>query len=297
VVGTAGYTFPGNSENSENPGEGEKLRQITGVEYSIDNGKTFHPAKGKEEWKFRLETQDIKDGVLGILVRVHFKSGEVAVSKTQVHVDDTAPEVTLLEPEEGMRFNDSIDLSGIAYDVNGLQEVSVSLRKGDKSKYQVPEFIQGLYIDTHVLGSTYGELGIGLTFFDDNVKLQFQAGIAPSGGRFDGYVLGAKLLANIVAIPYSYFFGPSLNFLSSSIAVGATFNYFTMTDTADTEKSEGLVLGAVIGQIELARFDIHHWRMFNSFSIYTEGQVWFISSDIDAGALFKMAFGLRTEIF
>lgn len=296
IEGKAGYPFSSDPEDKAATKKLAKVHEIDRIEVSLDNGKTFRKAKGKDDWRFRLETQDLHDGVLNVLARARFRDNRVAVAKTQLIVDDTPPEVTLIFPEEGMRFNDSISLSGIASDASGLQDVSVALRKGGKSRYQVPGFIQGLYIDTHFLGATHWDVGAGLTFFDDNVKLQLQLGTAPVG-RFSGLVIGAKLLANVAVLPYGYFFGANWDFLSSSIAVGANFSYFTMSEDSIAFTSDGLVLGSIIGQLVLARVQVPGWKLFNSFSLYTEAQLWFISSDIAAGTVTRIAFGLRTEVF
>jgi len=125
------------------------------------------------------------------------------------------------------------------------------LRSGDKSSYEVPGFIQGSYADIHVLGATVAELGFGLSFFDDNVKLQVELGkgfylnptwdnlfgldyegsTASEKSRFGGYVLGARLLANLAYLPFSYWFGPDWDFFSMSFAVGASFTYFSKQDS------------------------------------------------------------------
>ncbi|MCK5198638.1 MAG: hypothetical protein KAR21_09820 [Spirochaetales bacterium] len=60
---------------------------------------------------------------------------------------------------------------------------------------------------------------------------------------------------------------------------------------------QGLVLGAIIGQIELIKVTIPDRKLFSSFSLYTEGQLWFISSDVSGGVEGRIAFGLRTNIF
>ena len=43
-------------------------------------------------------------------------------------------------------------------------------------------------------------------------------------------MLGAKLLANIATLPFGYLLGPSWDFFSMSLAVGANFSYFTMSE-------------------------------------------------------------------
>lgn len=295
VLGRAGYTTDIVPADADEEKALLRSLEVTRVDISLDNGKTFQQAKGEEEWQFRLETQNIQDGVLNMMVRARFRDGSTAVAKTQLIVDDTPPNVTMLSPEEGMSFNDTISLSGTAFDANGLQDVSVALRRGDKAQYEVPTFIQGLFLDVHLLGSTTWEVGAGLTFFDDNVKLSFFVGTSPPG-RFTGVIMGAKLLANIAVLPYGFFFGPDWNWLSSSLAVGADFTFFNMAEEGQTETT-GLVLGAVIGQIELARIEVQKWKIFNAFSFYIEGQVWFISSDIEGGIAPKLAFGVRSEVF
>ncbi|MBN1835579.1 MAG: hypothetical protein JW820_06995 [Spirochaetales bacterium] len=266
------------------------------VEISMDNGRSFEKADGRQSWRYRLETQALPNGPLRLLVRASFSDGRTAVTRTQLIVDTRPPDVSLLEPAEGGKFNDSISLIGTAGDDSGLQEIAVSLREGGKNRYQVPGFIQGLYLDFHAMGATYFDAGFGLTFFEDNVKLQLQIGMSPPG-RFSGLVIGAKLLANIATLPFGYFFGPSWDFFSMSLAVGANFSYFTMSEGRVEFTDAGLVLGGIVAQLEFARFEIARWRVLNDYALYTEYQLWFISSDIEAGTASRIAFGLRVGLF
>ncbi len=297
LEGRAGYFLdPVDSE------DGEELKAhkrelvehaVKRVEVSFDNGKTFQRADGKESWRFRVETQQLENGSLGVLVKASFADGASAVTRTQLQVDTEEPKIVLLSPREGERFNEEIQLRGTADDdETGLQSVEISLREGDKSRYGVPKFIQGLYLDIHAMGATYADVGLGLTFFDDNVKLQFQTGISPPG-RFSGLVIGAKLLANIASVPFGYFFGPSWDFFSMSFALGADFSYFTMSGDSIAFTGDGLVLAAVLAQLEFARFELRDWRFFGSYSLYSEIQLWFISSDVEAGLAPRLSFGFR----
>jgi hypothetical protein len=197
-----------------------------------------------------------------------------------------------LSPNEGGRFNQEITLRGTASDETGLESVDISLREGDKSRYGVPEFIQGLYLDVHAMGATYFDLGLGLTFFDDNVKLQLQVGKSPPG-RFSGLVIGSKLLANIVTVPFGYFFGPSWDFFSMSLALGANFSFFTMSEDTIAFTEDGLMLASIVGQLEFAKFEVADWRFFDTYSLYSELQLWFISSDVEAGTAVRLSFGFR----
>ncbi|KAH0471531.1 MAG: hypothetical protein KVP17_002924, partial [Porospora cf. gigantea B] len=186
--GRAGWAAPPEMAALEEGKQKKKKNtdpEVSLVEISMDNGRTFLPANGKEEWEFRLETRSYNDENLRLLVRAEFSNGSTAVSRCFLQVDNTPPEVTLLLPQEGARVNESVGLLGEASDKNDLDGVQVVIRKGDKSRYEVPSFIQGLYVDVHALGATYGEIGVGLTFFDDIVKIQGQFGKAPPG-RFDG---------------------------------------------------------------------------------------------------------------
>jgi hypothetical protein len=282
----------GEPEDAHSAARRRAEHKVRLVEVSLDNGRSFRKADGQEAWRYRLESQELGSGELRLLVRATFENQAVAVSRTQLTVDTRAPVVRLLEPSEGGRFNDSLQLLGTAADESGLKEVAVSLREGDKSRYQVPSFIQGLYLDTHLMGATYWDLGLGLTFFDDNVKLQLQVGMSPPG-RFYGLVLGAKLLANIATLPFSYLFGPSWDFFSMSLAVGANFSYFTMSEGSVAFTDAGLVLGGMVAQLEFARFKIPNWRMASTYGLYTEYQLWFISSDVQAGTASRIAFGMR----
>jgi len=301
IRGTAGYVIP-QSELDELAEDNKALKELTRskeidyIQISLDNGKSFDDVNGKEEWKYRIETGLMQDGQIPVLLRARFQDGSTAVSKTLLIVDETPPDVALISPEEGMRFNDQIDIEGSADDIYGLDDVSVSLRKGDKSRYQVPTFIQGLYLDIHALGSTYVEVGAGLTFFDDNVKLQIAYGVAPAGQRFDGNVISAKLIANIALLPLGYFFGPSWDFYSTSFAVGANFSYFTMDGSDHGKNNTPLVLGAVLGQWEVANISTG-WKGISAFSFYVEGQLWFISSDVQGGVKPMISFGLRSYFF
>ena len=120
-----------------------------------------------------------------------------------------------------------------------LQEASAALRKGDKATYGVPKFIQGLHFELGFWGATLWNAGIGLSFFDDNVKLQFHYGQFTQSQfdwfyktqdrslrqiRYGGHVGSIKLLANVFELPFGYYFGPDWQWLYLNVAVGAQFS-------------------------------------------------------------------------
>ncbi|RKX82636.1 MAG: hypothetical protein DRP58_10010, partial [Spirochaetes bacterium] len=287
ITGIAGY---------DGPEVDDKTKGVKKVEISLDNGRSFSSAKGRETWEFRLETYDMAEGENQLIIRSFLEDGQSCVTKLFVNVDETAPEIDLFVPEENKKFNGSVALVGTAGDTNGLESVEVLIREGRKEKYQVPSFVQGLYVDLHALGATYGEVGVGLSFFDDVVKLQAQVGMAPPG-RFNGLVVGGKLLASIIDLPFSYFFGYDWDFFSMSVAVGANFNYFTMSEDSIEFTDQGVVLGSVLAQFEFAKFSFEDMKMFNNYSLYAEAALWFISSDVQAGVVPTYSIGSRIGMF
>ncbi|MBN1648279.1 MAG: hypothetical protein JW874_09615, partial [Spirochaetales bacterium] len=264
LKGTAGYYL---DEVDKSQGElyeaykaELKENKVTRVEISLDNGRTFQKASGTENWKFRLETLEMHDGELPILVRAVCGSRS-AVVKTILIIDNTPPEVNLLTTEEGQKVNEELLVLGTAQDENGLESVSINLRKGSKTGYSVPEFIQGMFIDAHFLGAADWETGIGLTFFDQVVKLQANLGHAAymrAGSiipeRFYGVTAGVKILAGIAEIPVGGLLkNHDLDFLSMTIAVGASFNYFSMLPEGFgfyNPDEPAVIIGALLAQIE-----------------------------------------------
>lgn len=210
-----------------------------------------------------------------------------------------------------------MNFEGLSSDDIGLKNVKMTLRKGDKASYEVPKFIQGLYFDSSVWGATLYNVGIGLTAFDNAVKIQANFGQFTqeqrywicdlfgqerSDYRFGGTVIGAKIIAQVGYIPFRYFFGRDWDWLSASLSVGANFSYFSDSGASTlTGEKVPQVLSAALVQVEFPRFTIPNSKVFNTWSIYTEPQVWFIPSDIasdDAKKyVFTCSFGLRTSVF
>ena len=42
--------------------------------------------------------------------------------------------------------------------------IAVNLKPGDRMGGSVPKFVQGLYLDTHVFGAAYADVGLGAGF-------------------------------------------------------------------------------------------------------------------------------------
>lgn len=289
----------------------EKLaaKQIARIDVSFDNGKTFSTISegSKANWKYRIENEDLPEGYQFMLIRATMKNGEVAIERTIVQIDNTKPTIKLISPANGGHYNQILDASGLTKDDVGLENVVISLRKGDKSAYEIPSFIQGLYIDFQFWGETLWELGAGITFFDDNVKLQAQIGTYSQSQynsmetalnkkntemRFGGVVAGGKLIANVATFPFSYFLGRDWDWLYANAGIGAQFSYFS---------NRKQVLPALLLQLEFPRIVRHEANFFSAFSFYVEGALWFISSDVvlNLNEMFipQIGFGLRANIF
>jgi len=272
------------------------------VEVSFDNGHSFVSASGRENWRIRIETDEFSSGLLPVVVRADFNDGSEAVRRILLSVDTEAPGVATIGPAENTLHRHGIMVFGSATDNYTLDSVEISLRQGSKHLYAVPGFVEGLYLEASVLGGLLWSTGIGLTFFDDNVKLQFNVSQAPPG-RFEGMAFGGKVIANIWSTNLRRWFGNDWEWWTTSLALGAHFSYFLMG-----EGVSGQWMGQFLGQWEIIKADMSHfvpaWRFFRSISLYVEPGVWFAPSDVDndpLGAawrtLFTIGFGIRFSLF
>ncbi len=296
--------------------EGKKIKRVY---ISFNNGKTYTPVskKDKGEWSYRVENLDIPAGYHFMLIKAEMYNGENAITRTIVQVDRTAPSVKLISPGEGGHYNQQLEFSGLSGDDVKLKSVKLELRNGDKSSYEVPGFIQGLYFDVSVWGATLYNVGVGLTAFDNAVKIQVNFGqftqeqrdlISDMFGkehtdlRFGGNVFGAKIIAQIAYLPFRYFFGRDWDWLSASVSVGANFSYFTDSGASIvTGESVAQILSAALIQVEFPRITLSNASVFKTWSLYAEPQLWFIPSDIASDdakkQVFTVSFGIRTSVF
>ncbi|MCL2442405.1 MAG: Ig-like domain-containing protein [Treponema sp.] len=353
VFGRAGYTI--SDEDRELLGDRNTDREtrafiqgktLAYTEISFDNGKTFTRTSGRQnrnvDYRYRLETGDMPEGMHYMIVRSTFRNGETAITRMLVQVDKTAPVIRLISPEMGGRYNKEIVFSASATDDIELTGLTYHLRFGDKAMYEIPGFLQGLYFESTIPpfighfgagipwvfkgGATYMDFGFGLSFFDDNVKVQLQYGFMTQdlheslGGekkpiRFGGQVLGVKLLANVYSLPFISLLGPDFEWLSATFSIGATFSIFNVFNqenpnysTPDspryyTQSGKPTWLSALLLQIEFPRVTLQDRRYLRTFSVFTEGQLWFTPTDVDAVAgdipivLPKIIIGLRLYIF
>jgi hypothetical protein len=215
-------------------------------------------------------------------------------------VDTGIPQVVTVGPAENSTHRDSVQIYGSSSDDFDMDSVEVSLRPGDKAGYEVPQFIQGLYLDASILGGADFNVALGLSFFENNVKIQFQYGYSSSGGRYSGHIIGTKLIANVFYLPFDYFLGPDWAFLSTSLGLGANFSWFTM-EAGETP----LMMSGVLAQWEFIRADFGYflpkWKYFKTLSLYIEPILWFAPSDVSgkeaARAIFRFSLGARLSLF
>jgi hypothetical protein len=271
------------------------------VELSFDNGRSFVAADGKEKWKFRLETGQLERGPLPVVIKAIFTDDSVAVRRLMLVVDTRPPVVNTIGPAENSSHRTSVLVYGSAGDDFDMDSVEVSLRPGDKAFYAVPGFIQGLYFDASGLGGNNYMVGVGLTFFDDNVKVQFNATQAPSGFRISGWGFGGKILANVYKKNLGDWFGPDWEFYTTSLVVGANFSYYLKDEGENPEW-----VSQLIGQWEVIKADMGFffpkWKYFKSFSAYIEPRVTLFPSDVteDEKAkplVFSIGVGGRISLF
>jgi len=318
--GKAGYTISEEEDlllkdksTAASVREAIAAKRLAAVEVSFNNGKTFIPIGSKAEWKYRLETGDMAEGEHFLLIRARMVNNEVAVCRMIVSIDKTAPVVTLITPDEGGTYNQSLLYAGLATDNVTVTNVTLALRKGDKFLYGVPSIVQGLHFDVGFWGATLWNMGVGLSFFNNNVKLQLHYGQFLQSEwdwfykgkvkmRYGGHVATMKILANVFELPFESFAGPDWSWLYMTGALGANFSVFTQT-----QKEKPQVLAAMLAQIEFPRVKLSKKRAkyCRSFAFYTEGQLWFIPTDVSEttssskinAVLPHLSFGIRLDVF
>ena len=288
-------------------------KKVAKIEISFNNGKTFTQVSKNEKWMYRIENQDLPEGYHFFLIRATMQNGEVAVTRTIIQIDNTPPSIRLIAPNVGGRYNQELAVSGLSNDDVKLQDVTIALRKGDKSSYELPAFMQGMYLDFRFWGATLFSVGVGLTAFGDVVKIQASYGQFTQSqrnavsnvlgreltdGRYGGHVGSLKILATVTSIPFSYFLGHDWDWLYAAISVGADFSLFSETGSGKPQ-----ILSAILGQIEFPKVKLQNVKAFSTFALYTEASLWFIPTDVlsvnndIASFIPQIAVGIRTNIF
>jgi len=340
IMGRAGYTlseedtvalgYRGTDRETRNA---LRAKSLDFVELSFDNGLNFFRvssrAPGEFDWRHRFETDDIAEGVHFLIARATMSNGETALTRITMQIDNTPPMIRLISPQPGGRYNTTLEFSALATDDTELYSLSFHLRRGHWATYEIPGFMRGLYVEATIPpfigvltdntpaiflgGPTFFDLGLGLSFFDDNVKLQFNYGQMTQrqfemlGGegdvRYGGHVIGLKILANVYHLPFNRFLGPDWSWLSASLAIGANFSLFDVGRQGLTQSGNPTWLSALVAQLQFPRVSLSDRTNFRTFSLFTEGQLWFVPTDMDAAQLGietiipSVIMGVRMYIF
>ena len=328
LKGDSGYALSPEDIEMLNSKESTKFQKeqikakstVARVWVSLDNGRTYLPASkaNKSKWQYRVESYDIEPGYHFLLVKAEMQSGDIAITRALVQVDRTDPTIRLISPGVGGKYNQTLAFHGLASDDIALKNVTLMLRPGDKNAYQMPGFIQGLFLDASVWGATLWNVGAGLTAFDNAVKIEMSFGqftqdqrdfvsdffqIDRTNLRFGGNVVGLRIIAQILDLPFMTFFGRDWEWLSATLSVGANFSFFTDTGAKNNETGEPVpqILSALLMQLEFPRMSFKQMKNFRTWAIYLEPQLWFIPSDIATDEarkiLFTMSLGLHVNVF
>ncbi|MCH5290689.1 MAG: hypothetical protein J1D88_02875 [Treponema sp.] len=295
-------------------------KTIKYVQLSLDNGRTYTPVSKfkKGKWQYQIESDEMKPGYHFLLLKAEMMNGEVALERMLVQVDRTPPVVRLIAPSVGGHYSQLLEFTGLASDNEELQDVTLTLSKGNnKPSYEMPGFVHGMYLDASVWGATLWDVGLGLTAFNNAVKIQGHFGQFTqvqrdfvsdmlsrerSNFRFGGNVVGAKIITQFAQIPFHRLFGRDFDWLSATFAVGANFSYFSETAARDAEgNSIPQVLSALLLQVEFPRITFDRMKVFRTWAFYVEPQMWFVSSDFGSalGDRFVPTFslGLHVNVF
>ncbi len=299
-----------------------KAKTVKQVFLSFDNGKTYTPVSsvGKGSWKHRIENQDVAEGFHFLLVRAEMENGESAITRTIVQVDRTLPNVKLISPGAGGHYNQLMRFEGLSSDDVDLDDVTLYLRRGDRSAYEVPKFIQGLYFDTNFWGASLWSAGVGLTAFDNAVKIQLSYGQFTQDQRnffaalfnideskwkfrYGGHIVSAKVIAQIANIPFNYFFGHDFDWLSATVSIGANFSWFSQSAAALKQNIQvsNTILTSALMQVEFPKMTFKDNAYFKTWAVYYEPSIWFIPSDVASDKIPTLvpqfSIGLRTSLF
>ncbi|MBQ3923173.1 MAG: hypothetical protein II707_07740, partial [Spirochaetales bacterium] len=240
---------------------------VSAIYLSLDNGNTYTKAIGTpENWKIRVQTQYLQDGDHVLQIKAVTKNGKESLRYFRVWINRNIPDVIIDTPMDSAHINDRLNVRGSADDDGTVESVKILFRRHDKNLGKVPQFVQGLYLWLQVFGGPYVSGGIGLSFFDDIVRVEAMFGWVPTKEnmndilgengiedqrffnpdfgwknsryepRFYGFVTGGKLLARIIDIPYEFFFGEDAKNFSFSVELGCAFYWFSGYGAGTGEK-------------------------------------------------------------
>lgn len=322
--------------------------KIKAIYMSYDNGNSYKKSFGNpEEWKIRLQTQYMKNGSHMLQFKAVTVSGKETLKYFKVNLDREVPTVVIDAPEENTHLNGAIVVHGYADDNNDIEEVKVRLKRYDKNLGKMPQFIDGIYLWAQIFGGPIVSGGFGFSFFDNIVRLEGAFGWVPSESnlkdmglksgnafydamftpelgwanhryepRFPGFVAGGKILAQVLDLPFEFFFGEDAANFSVSLEIGAGFYWFSGFSAAADERSgtyykkkhlaegkgnvgydpsiDGRVLAGFMYQLDF--FKVHDYKWLKDFALYFENSFYFVASEVDSRLIPQFGFGVRNSI-
>jgi len=321
-----------------------KKNRVKAIYLSLDNGKTYEKHLGPaENWITRVQTQYLIDGTHVLQIKAVTESGKEIIKYFRVQINRNLPQIIIDTPREGDKINDKFVVRGSANDDGKVEEVKILFRQFDKNLGKVPKFIQGLYLWAEAFGGPTVSGGFGLSFFEDKVRIEGMVGwtatrrnMADMGTnpddieywrkwgylngyrpRFSGLAVGGKLWAQILDIPWEFFFGEDARQFSTGLSIGSAFFWFTgfSGDPAEFESEEniitkiddsgnekivfyGKVISGFMYQIDL--FRIERIGPFRKFAIFFEHAFYFNASEVEGGIIppwGQFGFGIRNAFF
>ena len=322
--------------------------KIKAIYMSYDNGNSYKKNWGTpEEWKVRLQTQYMKNGSHMLQFKAITESGKETLKYFKVNLDREVPTVVIDAPEENTSLNGAVVVHGYANDNNELEDVKVRLKRYDKNLGKMPKFIDGIYLWVQAFGGPIVSGGFGFSFFDNIVRLEgafgwvpsesnlkdmglapgnafYDASFTPEFGwanyryepRFPGFVAGGKLLAQVLDLPFEFFFGEDASNFSMSLEIGAGFYWFSGFAAASDEINgtyyrtkhqnegkgdigydpaiDGRVLAGFMYQFDF--FKVHDYKFLKDFALYFENSFYFVASEVDSRLVPQFGFGVRNSI-
>jgi hypothetical protein len=280
--------------------------------WRMDNPENLDELRGVYNWRMQLETPDYPQGDLNLLVRAVYGDGSVLTTRQILKVDKQLPRVSLLEPDEGGSFNQTLELIGSASDNFDLEKVEAVMWQGFNREYQTSG-LSGLYLEGNFFSTGGVAAGaIGGSALDGLAKIQLGASYMPStfveegetkNTRFFGYNYQAKLIINLLTSPVS-----ELPLISTALpglrdfdnvvlsgGVGASFTLFSM-DAEEFWSEDFVVVPAALVQTEFKL--VTGIPVIESLAVFHEFSWSFISSDVEATILPKWQnFGVRLQVF
>ena len=119
---------------------------IKNVTYSVDQGKTWNKLAvnidkktNKAVFKLQLDSKKFPDGPGVVWFRSEDNVGSVGVAVFLVYVDNTAPEIAVVSPDDKMTVNGEFVIAGRAYDAVGIKtlEWEYGKEKGEIELIQI----------------------------------------------------------------------------------------------------------------------------------------------------------------